>query len=240
MKKIWKITAILVVVITALSLAVSASGLPTLRDMLLDGIPYTSSAKEEETVDRGHFAYVVSAVQKINMETEKYYAELTLINETGKFDVLTVEDVENYNFMPTLVDGYIGKLHGFEGKFIQFDMRKTDKIQKLEPRTTVVSESFSSKDGFYLVNIVDKRNGIVSFYDTAEDVTRGAPTLSKSLCDKGYALIGIEGDRYSGEYITKASARTELFEKGIGNAVIQMEDGEIVRVFSFTDGYEIN
>ncbi len=238
MVKISKFLIISLALILAMTLAVSASGLPTLRDMLLAGIPY-SAPEKEETTDRGHFAYVVSAVQKLNMETEKYYAELVLINETGKFDVTTVEDVENYNFMPTLVDGYIGKLRNLEGKFIQFDMRKTDKIQKLEPRTTVVSAAFSNKDGFYLVNITDERNGILSFHDTSSDVAKGAPTLSASFCDKGYALIGIDGDRYAGEFLSKASARAESFPAGIGNAVIQMEDGEIVRVFSFVDGYEI-
>lgn len=238
MVKFSKFLIISLALILAMTLAVSASGLPTLRDLLLDRIPYTAPEKEE-TVDRGHFAYVVSAVQKLNMETEKYYAELTLINETGKFDVTTVEDVENYNFMPTLTDGYIGKLRNLEGKFIQFDMRKTDKIQKLEPRTTVVSAAFSNKDGFYLVNVTDERNGILSFYDTSSDVTSGAPTLSASLCEKGYALIGIDGDRHAGEFLAKASARADSFSAGIGNAVIQMEDGEIVRVFSFVDGYEI-
>lgn len=238
MSKKWKIVAILVALIIALGVTASASGLPTLRDMLLAGIPY-SVPEKEETTDRGHFAYVVSAVQKLNMETEKYYAELVLINETGKFDVTTVEDVENYNFMPTLVDGYIGKLRNLEGKFIQFDMRKTDKIQKLEPRRSAVSAAFSNKDGFYLVNITDERNGILSFHDASSDVAKGAPTLSASFCDKGYALIGIDGDRYAGEFLAKVSSRAESFERGIGNAVIQMEDGEIVRVFSFVDGYEI-
>ena len=239
MEKFSKIFITVLTLTLALTLAVSASGLPTLRDMLLDGIPY-SVPQKEETVDRGHFAYVVSAVQKLNMETEKYYAELTLINETGKFEVMTVEDVENYNFLPVLTDGYVGKLRNLEGKFIQFDMRKTDKIQKLEPRTTVVSTEFSNKDGFYLVNITDERNGVLSFYDTAADVTVGAPTQSASFCDKGYAIIGIDGDRHAGEYLAKASARAESFARGFGNAVIQMEDGEIVRVFSFIDGYEID
>lgn len=238
MSKKWKIVAISVALIIALGVTASASGLPTLRDMLLEGIPYTVTA-EEETVDRGHFAYVVSAVQKLNMETERYYAELVLINETGRFEVSTVEDVENYNFIPTLVDGYIGKLRNLEGKFIQFDMRKTDKIQKLEPRRSIVSAEFSNKDGFYLVNVTDKRGDILSFYDTAEEIRAGAPTLSASFCDKGYAIIGIDGDRHAGEFLAKVSSRAESFERGIGNAVIQMEDGEIVRVFSFTDGYEI-
>lgn len=238
MEKFSKFLITALALIMALSLAAGAAELPTLRDMLLAGIPYTV-AEKEELIDRGHFAYVVSANQKLNMETEKYYAELTLINETGLFEVTTVEDVENYNFMPTLQDGYIGKIRSLEGKFVQFDMRKTDKIQKLEPRTTAVSSEFSAKDGFYLVNIIDSRNGVVTFYDTAEDVTAGAPTESASFCDKGYAIIGISGDRYAGEILSKASARAESFAAGAGNAVIQMEDGEIVRVFSFTDGYEI-
>ena len=194
---------------------------------------------EAEKIDRGHIAYVVSAQQKINLENEKYYATLTLINETGLFTVDTVDDVENYNFMPVLRDGRIGKMTELEGKFVQFDMRDLDKIYKLETRRSDVSESFTSKDGFYLVNIVDERNGVVTFYDTASDVTVGDPTKSASYHDDGCEVISIGDDKYAGSFLRKISSRTDVLPAGIGNAVIVMSEGEIIRIFSFEDGYSI-
>ncbi len=194
---------------------------------------------KEELVDRGHFAYVVSAEQKYNKDTDRYYAVLDLINETGGFTVTTVDDVENYNFQPVLKEGFIGKISSLEGRFIQFDMRKTDKIQKLEPRRSAVSKSFSEADGFYLVNIIAERGGIISFYDTASDIAVGENALNAALDEDGHAIIAIDGDSYCGAQLSKLSrGETELYE-GSGNAVIQMIKGKVVRIFSFADGYEI-
>lgn len=196
-------------------------------------------ADKAEQPDRGHFAYVVSAEQKYNKDTDLYYAVLELINETGSFEVLTVDDVENYNFLPVLTPGFIGNIATLKGRFIQFDMRKTDKIQKLEPRRSAVSKSFSTADGFYLVNIIAERGGVISFYDTSADITIGAPAQNAAFDDDGYAIICIDGDQFSGEMLIKVSkGETELYE-GCGNAVIQMEGGKVVRVFSFVEGFEI-
>lgn len=192
--------------------------------------------KEEEYIPRGNVAYVVKADQRLNMETGKYYGELTLINETGLFEVETVEDVENYNFMPVFTTERIGRISEWEGKFIQFDMRKTDKIQKLEPRRSTVKNSFDGGDGFYLVNVVSERNGILSFYDTARDVDVSAET-AKSLeyRKKGHAVIAIHGGEYAGEALSRVSSRAGILPEGVGNAVIQVHEGEIVRVFSFSE-----
>lgn len=192
--------------------------------------------KEEAYIPRGNVAYVVRANQRLNMETGKYYGELTLINETGLFEVKTVEDVENYNFMPVFTTERIGRISEWEGKFIQFDMRKTDKIQKLEPRRSAVKNAFDGEDGFYRVNVVSERNGILSFYDTAEDVDVSAKTAeSLAYCEKGYAVIAIENGEYAGEALSKVSSREGILSAGVGNAVIQVYEGEVIRVFSFTE-----
>lgn len=192
--------------------------------------------REEEYIQRGNVAYVVRANQRLNTETGKYYGELTLINETGLFDVKTVEDVENYNFMPVFTTERIGRISEWEGKFIQFDMRKTDKIQKIEPRHSMVRNSFDGKDGFYRVNVVSERNGILSFYDTAEEVDVLAEQAeSLAYHKKGYAVIAIEGGEYAGETLAKVSSKEGTLAAGSGNAVIQVHDGEVVRVFSFTE-----
>ena len=192
--------------------------------------------KEEEYIPRGNVAYVVRANQRLNMETGKYYGELTLINETGLFDVLTVEDVENYNFMPVFTTGKIGRISEWEGNFIQFDMKKTDKIQKLEPRRSTVKNNFDGEDGFYRVNVVSERNGILSFYDTAQDVDVSAePTENLEYREKGHAVIAIHDGEYAGEALSKVSSKAGILPAGVGNAVIQVYEGEIIRVFSFAE-----
>ncbi len=191
---------------------------------------------EEEYIPRGNVAYVVRADQRLNMLTGKYYGELTLINETGLFEVQTVEDVENYNFMPVFTTERIGRISEWEGKFIQFDMKKTDKIQKLEPRRSTVKNSFDGEDGFYRVNVVAERNGVLSFYDTAGEVdASSAPAESLAYHENGHAIIAIEGGEYAGEALAKISSKAELLPAGIGNAVIQVYEGEVVRVFSFSE-----
>ncbi|MBQ8004500.1 MAG: hypothetical protein IJ299_05360 [Oscillospiraceae bacterium] len=192
--------------------------------------------KEEEYIPRGNVAYVVRANQRLNMETGKYYGELTLINETGLFDVLTVENVENYNFMPVFTTERVGRISEWEGKFIQFDMRKTDKIQKLEPRHSAVKNSFDGEDGFYRVNVVSERNGILSFYDTAGEVDVSAsPAESLAYHENGHAVIAIDGGEYAGDALAKVSAKAGILPAGVGNAVIQVYEGEVVRVFSFNE-----
>ncbi|MBR2181201.1 MAG: hypothetical protein IJ949_04845 [Oscillospiraceae bacterium] len=192
--------------------------------------------KEEEYIPRGNVAYVVRANQRLNMETGKYYGELTLINETGLFDVVTVEDVENYNFMPVFTTERIGRVSEWEGKFIQFDMKKTDKIQKLEPRWSTVKNAFDGEDGFYRVNVVSERNGILSFYDTANDVdVSSEPAKSLAYREKGHAVIAISGGDYAGEALSKVSTKAGVLPAGEGNAVIQVYEGEIARIFSFAE-----
>lgn len=192
--------------------------------------------KEEEYIPRGNVAYVVRADQRLNMETGKYYGELTLINETGLFEAKTVEDVENYNFMPVFTTERIGRISEWEGKFIQFDMRKTDKIQKLEPRHSAVRNAFDGENGFYRVNVVSERNGILSFYDTADDVDVSAEAAdSLAYREKGHAVIAIDGSEYAGETLSRVSSKEGVLRAGTGNAVIQVYEGEIIRVFSFTE-----
>ncbi len=192
--------------------------------------------REEEYIPRGNVAYVVRANQRLNMETGKYYGELTLINETGLFEVSTVEDVENYNFMPVFTTEKIGRIPEWEGKFIQFDMKKTDKIQKLEPRRSAVKNAFDGEDGFYRVNVSSERNGILYFYDTASDVDVSTePAESLSYREKGHAVIAIHGGEYAGEALSKVPSKAGVLPAGEGNAVIQVYEGEIIRVFSFAE-----
>lgn len=193
--------------------------------------------KEEERIDRGSVAYVVEANQRLNMQTGKYYGELTLINETGLFTVETVEDVEDYSFMPVFTTERIGRISAWEGGIIRFDMRDTDKIQKLETKKTPVKNAFDGSDGFYLVNISDERRGILSFYDTSRDISDVQNTSPESLAfhRDGHAIIAINGGEYAGESINKISSKTDSLSAGKGNAVIQVHEGEVLRVFSFAE-----
>lgn len=190
-----------------------------------------------ELIDRGHIAYVVQANQRLNMQTGKYYGELTLINETGLFTVETIEDVEDYSFMPVFATERIGRISAWEGGFVQFDMRNTDKIQKLETKESSVKNAFDGSDGFYLVNIADERRGIISFYDTSRDIpdVQNTPAQSLALHEDGHAIIAIDGGEYEGESLRTIPARATSLTAGKGNAVIQVHEGEILRVFSFAE-----
>lgn len=195
------------------------------------------SGEESDYIDRGHVAYVVAAKQLINMESGKYFAELTLINETGLFTVTTVEDVENYNFRPALTQERVGSLPEWEGGFIRFDMKKTDKIQRLDARETDVKTSFEKEDGFYLVNIVEERNGIVSFYDTSTDISdvQNETPQGCRFHEDGYAIIAIDDGEYEGKALVTIPRAQKSLERGVGNAVIQISEGKVLRVFSFVE-----
>lgn len=192
----------------------------------------------QEVTPRGGFAYAVSATQRYNIENENYYLELWLINETGGFEVVTVDNVEDYHFMPLLTEGRIGRISEWSGAFVKFNMGNTDKIQRLDTPITEVSQTFAGADGLYLVNVIDERNGVVWFYDTDSDVDISAEQ-ARSLVyhEDGHAVIAIDGDGYRGDALATVSGRETSLFAGEGNAVIQVYEGEILRVFSFYDGF---
>ncbi len=197
-------------------------------------------------------AYIVSAMQRYNNATDKYYAEFTLINEDGLFTAATIEDVTDLNANQALEDDYIGKLSAADGKypsgtFLRYDIN-ADKVLTAIDNTDLLKANINTElnytgsvvsNGLYLINVTNERNGVLSFFETdsAVDPQNGA-LQSLKFHEDGYSVIGIDDGAYVGEVITKVSTRqTEDLAAGTGNAIIEVDEGQVVRIFSFIDGY---
>ncbi|MBQ6902310.1 MAG: hypothetical protein IJN71_04825 [Oscillospiraceae bacterium] len=235
----------LVFVLCLLMLTVSAlAGLGEISRGIFGGVENALSIAErfppekvEEVVPRGNLGYVVSATQYYNIANDSSYVKLNLINETGQFEVCTIENVENYYFEQFLEKGKIGVLRDWSGSFVRFKMKKTNMIQYLDNPITDIKKSFSKDDGFYLVNVIDERNGIIFFYETASDIAdvSQARAISCEYHENGHAIITIDGGEYTGDFLVTLSEREESIKAGYGNAIIHMVEGQVMRVFSFTE-----
>ena len=212
----------------------------------------TTGIKYQETNALG---YVVSAKQYYNAATSNYYAELVLINEDGRIEAKTIEDVKDLNNTSVLDADKVGAIDKADdtfaaGSFVRFHMNSDGVIDVLESaggnkfddvKTTVPAGSVT-QNGLYLVNIVGERNGVVSFYDTDSAVNLKTEQ-SNSLDyheDDGCQVIAIADDTYVGDNYTFVSRTVDNLVANEGNAVIQVEEGQIVRVFSFAEGYTLN
>lgn len=201
-------------------------------------------------------AYVVSAYQRYNAANDSYYADFTLISEKGLFTATTVEGVLGLNAQDALNDDVIGNISKKEnagdagyyatGTFVRYELNADGKITTLDNEgigdysdiETDTSRMASGK--LYLVNVVNERGGILSFYPTKSDVNlEGSPALSSyKFHEDGYDIIGIDDDAYVGESLTKVSSRSkDTLPAGEGNAIIEIDDDGIIRVFSFVDGW---
>ena len=199
-------------------------------------------------------AYVVSAMQRYNNATDKYYAEFTLINEDGLFTAATIEDVTDLNANSALEDDYIGKLSAEDGKypagtFLRYDINSENVLTAID-NTDLLKTNISTElkytgatvsNGLYLINVTNERNGVVSFFETDSEVDpQNGALQSLKVHEDGYSVIGIDDDAFVGEVITKVSTRqSDALEAGVGNAIIEVDEGQIVRIFSFIDGYEL-
>ncbi len=197
-------------------------------------------------------AYVVSAMQRYNNATDKYFAEFTLINEDGLFTANTIEDVTDLNANQALEDDYIGKLSAADGKypagtFLRYDIDSTgvltaidnEDLLKTNINTELKYTGSVVSNGLYLINVTNERNGVLSFFETTSAVDpQNGKLMSLKFHEDGYSVIGIDDDAFVGEVITKVSTRqSDDLAAGTGNAIIEVDEGQVVRIFSFIDGY---
>ncbi len=202
-----------------------------------------------------NIAYVLSATQKYNAKTGGYYATFTIADEKGLRTVDTVENVTNLNATGVLSsnDG-VGSLSGtggrFEkGSFILYKLDADGKICVLD-NTGVerddVKKSFSTGNGLYLVTIVRERGDNISFYEpyTGANATEAIANLTLLNADyhedDGCKIIGIAEGAEADEYLYTISSEETEVEKNSGNAIIQMEEGQVIRIFSFSDSIKYN
>ncbi|MBQ2743378.1 MAG: InlB B-repeat-containing protein, partial [Oscillospiraceae bacterium] len=201
--------------------------------------------------------YVVSAEQRYNVSTDKYYATLTLISEDGKISTKTVDDVQNYSSVSMLNPDYgVGKLDSWRGAFVSYELNDDGVISIIDTcdeygcpydvKNTFDYSYGQPAQGLYLVNTYGLRGDVLQFYDTDSDVdVKSTPAMSAQLSEKGCDIIAVDGDDYAGSMLSFISSNISYISQydgiwtngdGAGNAVIYInEDGEIEKIFSFTD-----
>ncbi len=202
------------------------------------------------------FALVVNAMQRYNSATDKYYAELTLVNQDGLFTATTVEDVQNYSNQsaldPTKKIGNISVAGSTfpAGTFVLFEKNAEGLIDRLDYKTldgsingtTINVASYAEAQGFYLVNVISDGSGRITFYDSvtgADDTDLTNNTVLSAKYDKdGYKVITVGDEEYLGESLVTLAANESELKKDKGNAIIYLnKDKEVEYVYSFVDGY---
>ena len=195
------------------------------------------------------YAYVVSAKQIYNPASRSYYANLVLINEDGLFTAKTVDNVENFHATAVLTSDVVGPIDDENGTipagtFVRYNMNAEGVITTLDKdggEFENISKTYdpNALTGMFLVNIIGRKGDVVTFFDTDSDVdTKNTQAMSDKFHEDGCDIISISGDEYVGESITYVpSQQKQILTSESGNAIIQIEDGAIVRIFSFTEGY---
>ena len=207
--------------------------------------------------DTKDYAYVVSAKQIYNLATDLSYAELTVINKEGVKTLTTVEGITDFNSQELFSQNMTQKLDGKNGSpnwvagFVKYETNADGVVTMLDvtPKSAVqtaygnINWGAGVQDGgFLLVTVVGERNGILSFYDATE-VTSNLTTdtsvvlQSREYHEDGYAIIGIDEEDFAEDYLTTISNREEVLTANKGNAILQISEGQIKTVFSFTEGY---
>ncbi len=194
-------------------------------------------------------AYIASATKKYDVAAGGYYAQFTLIDENGlvsKKTIADVKDINNNTIDFTVEDSKtVGKIDGdYEaGTFVTYDVDADGNITVLDKQFDVPTPTASKTDGIYLVNVFSTRNDTLFYLDANADYDKAAlataTTSSIKFHEDGYEVIAIDDEEYIGESIVKVSTREDKLEANKGNAVIQVFEGEVIRVFSFTDGYKL-
>ncbi len=202
----------------------------------------TGDAAEGEAL-----AYVVASTQKYNAATAEYYLQMTLISEDGLFTAKTIDSPVDFTNTALAIPEGIGKVTGdFKaGTFIEYALNAEGVITNMDNAiynagaNAIAYNAGAARDGIYLVNAVSERNGSLFFLETANtvnDVANAAP-VSLKFHEDGYDVVTIDGEEVAGESILKVSARETTLQAGVGNAIIQVDEGEIIRVFSFVEPY---
>lgn len=193
-------------------------------------------------------AYVVSAKQRYNVETGSAYAVFKLITEEGLVELTSVDNVTdlNNNAIFSEAAGYIGDIKNYEsGTVVRYSVNAEGILETVSSAgglaTDMNKNPSGAQNGLFYVNaaqIVDDR---FIYYNSQEAHELGLDgrlnadeTDSILLSEDGYKIITIGDDEYLGSYLVTV-ARNQALAKGDYNAIIELEEGEIIRIFSFEE-----
>ncbi len=203
----------------------------------LDNITYKSSDS---------IAYVVSAKQMYNVATGSAYAKFTLIGEDGMFEANSIDDVTDLNNNSIFSEsaGYVGNIKNYEsGTVVRYALTEDGKISAISSagglKTDMLADPQGKTSGLYYVSAADIVNNRFIYYSSLSEHTLGSDgrldadeTNSLLLSEDGYKVITINDGEYVGSHLVTVPRNQEI-AKGAFNAIIQLEEGEIIRIFSF-------
>ncbi|MBR5543350.1 MAG: S-layer homology domain-containing protein [Oscillospiraceae bacterium] len=190
-------------------------------------------------------AYVVSAKQMYNVSTGSAYASFTLISENGALNVVSIDDVTDLNNNSIFSEsaGYIGAIKNFEpGTVVRYSLNAEGKVETISSeggRASDMNVDPQGKDsGLFYVNAAQIVGERFVYYSSQKAHSLGFDgrldadaTESLLLSEDGYKIITISDDEYVGEHLVTVPRNQEL-AKGDFNAIIELDEGEIVRIFS--------
>ena len=191
-------------------------------------------------------AYVVSAKQMYNVETGSAYAVFKLITDEGFKEVTSIDDVTdlNNNVIFSEAAGYVGNIKNYEsGTVVRYSINAEGKLEAVSSDgglpTDMNKDPANQQSGLYYVNAAQISGDRFIYYSSqkAHELAsdgRLNPDNSESLLlsEDGYKIITIADDEYAGDYLVTV-ARNQALAKGAFNAIIELEEGEIIRIFSF-------
>lgn len=193
-------------------------------------------------------AYVVSAKQMYNVSTGAAFARFKLIGEDGVMNIDSVDNVTdlNNNEIFSQAAGYVGDIDGFEqGAVARYSVNAEGKVSAISTDGGHYADMMVSPEGkqsgLFYVNAASIVNGRFNYYSSqsAHDLgsdgrLNGDETSSILLSEDGYKIITISDDDYAGSYLVTVP-RNQALAKNDYNAIIELDEGEIIRIFSFED-----
>ena len=181
-----------------------------------------------------------------NVETGSAYAVFKLITEEGFKEVTSIDDVTdlNNNVIFTEAAGYVGNIKNYEsGTVVRYSINAEGKLEAVSSDgglpTDMNKDPANQQSGLYYVNAAQISGDRFIYYSSqkAHELAQNGrlnPDNSESLLlsEDGYKIITIADDEYAGDYLVTV-ARNQALAKGAFNAIIELEEGEIIRIFSF-------
>ena len=226
------------------SVVMSKSGLAS--SVVAAAITHGDNLENISYKETDSIAYVVSGKQMYNVATGQAYAKFTLIGDEGLFEVTSIDDVTDLNNNPIFSEsaGYVGDIRNYEsGTIVRYALTADGKLGAISSagglKSDMQADPQGKFSGAYYVNAAEIINNRFIYYSSQKEHTLGLDgrlntddTSSIRLSKDGYTVITINDGEYVGSHLVMVPTN-QAIEKGAFNAIIQIEEGEVVRIFSF-------